>query len=177
MPAAAARGTKTLCPSFAFMFGCFACSDRGLGWVLAFANVALAGAPFAEPVLFGRIIDSLAHVQRRSVLSWPTLLPLVGAWVGFGLFMKRARGAPRGQACPQIAPGGAHRVLRARAWASLELPRSDSFGQLMKVMLSGTGDGHGAALFACMSRNRERSRSTAVTFARSSSRVSAGASG
>ena len=34
-----------------------------LGWTLAFANLALAAALFAEPVLFGRIIDSLAHAQ------------------------------------------------------------------------------------------------------------------
>jgi len=43
-----------------------------LGWVLAFANVALAAAQFAEPVLFGRIIDSLAGVQGTGhSISWP----------------------------------------------------------------------------------------------------------
>jgi ATP-binding cassette subfamily B protein len=31
----------------------------GQGWLLAVANVALAIALFAEPVLFGRIIDTL----------------------------------------------------------------------------------------------------------------------
>ena len=36
--------------------------EARLGWVLAAANVALAAAQFAEPVLFGRIIDAL--VQR-----------------------------------------------------------------------------------------------------------------
>jgi len=34
-----------------------------LGWALAIANVALALAQFAEPVLLGRIIDSLAQSQ------------------------------------------------------------------------------------------------------------------
>jgi len=32
--------------------------------------------------------DSLAHSQGQGgALSWPNLLPLVAAWVGFGLFM------------------------------------------------------------------------------------------
>src|SRR5262245_61152442 len=62
--------------------------EARLGWGLALASVALAGAHFVEPVLFGRIVDSLANAQggTRSV-SWPDLLPLVGAWVGFGLFI------------------------------------------------------------------------------------------
>jgi ABC-type multidrug transport system fused ATPase/permease subunit len=59
-----------------------------LGWALAIANVALALAQFAEPVLLGRIIDSLAQSQGGGPsLSWQHLLPLLAAWVGFGLFM------------------------------------------------------------------------------------------
>ena len=38
---------------------------RRLGWMLALANVALAAAQFAEPVLFGRIIDALAGAQVK----------------------------------------------------------------------------------------------------------------
>ena len=37
-------------------------TDRRLAWFLAFANVALALAQFAEPVLFGRVINLLAGV-------------------------------------------------------------------------------------------------------------------
>ncbi len=37
--------------------------EARLGWVLAGANVALAAAQFAEPVLFGRIIDALVKGQ------------------------------------------------------------------------------------------------------------------
>ena len=33
--------------------------EARLAWLLALANLALAGAQFAEPVLFGRIIDAL----------------------------------------------------------------------------------------------------------------------
>ena len=34
--------------------------EARLGWVLAIANVALASAMFVEPILFGRIVDTLA---------------------------------------------------------------------------------------------------------------------
>jgi hypothetical protein len=61
--------------------------EARLGWVLAIANVALASAIFVEPILFGRIIDTLANSQGHiSDLSWPLLWTLVGAWTGFGLF-------------------------------------------------------------------------------------------
>ena len=61
--------------------------EARLGWTLAIANLALASAMFVEPVLFGRIIDTLANVQGRLAdLSWNDLMLLVGAWVGFGLF-------------------------------------------------------------------------------------------
>ena len=33
--------------------------------MLAVANLALAAAQFAEPVLFGRIVDALAGAQSR----------------------------------------------------------------------------------------------------------------
>ena len=39
--------------------------EARLGWVLAVANVALAVAQFAEPVLFGRIIDALVKRAGR----------------------------------------------------------------------------------------------------------------
>ena len=37
---------------------------RGLAIVLALANVALACAQFAEPMLLGRIIDALGEAHR-----------------------------------------------------------------------------------------------------------------
>jgi len=33
--------------------------EARLGWILALANLALASAMFVEPLLFGRIIDTL----------------------------------------------------------------------------------------------------------------------
>ena len=38
-------------------------SESRLAWTLAVANVSLAAAQFAEPVLFGRIVDALAGAQ------------------------------------------------------------------------------------------------------------------
>ena len=62
--------------------------EARLGWALALAGVALAAANFVEPILFGRIVDALANAQGGSrQLDWGVLLPLVSAWVGFGLFI------------------------------------------------------------------------------------------
>ena len=61
--------------------------ESRLGWILAAANVALAAAQFAEPVLFGRIIDSLVRSQAASSIpNFGELTPLLMAWVAFGLF-------------------------------------------------------------------------------------------
>ena len=58
-----------------------------LAIVLVLANLALAIAQFAEPVLFGRIIDVLSNAQARGgALGWDDLSSLLSAWVGFGLF-------------------------------------------------------------------------------------------
>jgi glucan exporter ATP-binding protein len=59
--------------------------EKNLAIFLAFANLALAIAQFAEPVLFGRVIDKLSGAKAASgALSFADLLPLLGAWVGFG---------------------------------------------------------------------------------------------
>jgi ATP-binding cassette subfamily B protein len=62
--------------------------EARLGWILALANLALASAMFVEPILFGRIVDTLASAQARvSQVAWRDLMLLVGAWVAFGLFI------------------------------------------------------------------------------------------
>ncbi|QLP97234.1 MAG: glucan ABC transporter ATP-binding protein/ permease [Rhodoblastus sp.] len=61
--------------------------QRRIAALLVVANLALAVAAFAEPVLFGRIVDTLATAQGgKTPLSWSDLAPLLGAWGGFGLF-------------------------------------------------------------------------------------------
>ena len=39
--------------------------ESRLGWMLAIANVSLAAAQFAEPVLFGRIVDTLNSLDQN----------------------------------------------------------------------------------------------------------------
>src|SRR5262245_8933689 len=113
-----------------------------LGWALALANVALATAQFAEPVLFGRIIDSLAGAQGAGgSLSWAHLVPLVAAWVGFGLFMIVC-GALVALYADRLAHRRRQAVLSEFFEHALRLPLSfhsaTHSGRVMKVMLSGT---------------------------------------
>jgi glucan exporter ATP-binding protein len=113
-----------------------------LGWTLALANVALAAAQFAEPVLFGRIIDSLAGAQSAGgPLSWARLLPLIAAWVGFGLFMIVC-GALVALYADRLAHRRRQAVLSEFFEHTLRLPLSfhsaTHSGRVLKVMLSGT---------------------------------------
>ena len=56
--------------------------EARLGWVLAIANLAIASVMFVEPILFGKIIDTLANSQGKiAQLNWNELMTLVGAWV------------------------------------------------------------------------------------------------
>ena len=116
--------------------------EARLGWTLAVANLALASAMFVEPVLFGRIVDTLANAQARmSQLAWQDLMMLVGAWVGFGLFII---------VCSTLvalhADRLAHRqyqVVRTMFFEHvLQLPLSyytgSHSGRLVKVMMTGT---------------------------------------
>ena len=116
--------------------------EARLGWVLALAGVALAAANFIEPILFGRIVDTLANVQGGDrKLDWPVLMPLVGAWVGFGLFIIVAS-----TVVSLHADRLAHRhyqAVRADYFEHiLQLPLSyhtgTHSGRLMKVMITGT---------------------------------------
>jgi glucan exporter ATP-binding protein len=116
--------------------------EARLGWILAFANLALAVAQFAEPVLFGRIIDALVGAQARtSAPAWSDLVPLLLAWVGFGLFTIF---------CSTVVALYADRLSHRRRQAVLtsyfehilQLPLAyhggTHSGRLMKVMLQGT---------------------------------------
>lgn len=61
--------------------------EKNLAITLVVANLALAGAQFVEPVLFGRIIDAMTRLDALGAsAAWLSLQPLVIAWVGFGLF-------------------------------------------------------------------------------------------
>ena len=115
--------------------------EARLGWLLAGANVALAAAQFAEPVLFGRIIDTLVKTQAANAQpDTAALTPLLVAWVGFGLFTI---------GCSVLVALYADRLSHRRKQAVttmyfehvLQLPQSfhggTHSGRLMKVMLTG----------------------------------------
>ena len=117
-------------------------SDSRLGWFLALANVALAMAQFAEPVLFGRVINLLARTQTQDAsATWQSLWLLLLVWVGFGLFTIF---------CATLVALYADRMAHRRRLAVLtdyfehvlQLPLAyhDDVhsGRLMKIMLEGT---------------------------------------
>jgi glucan exporter ATP-binding protein len=63
---------------------------RPEGWLalaLVAANVAVAFAQFAEPLLLGRIVNKLAAAQGAGrAPQWGEVGPLIAIWGGFGLF-------------------------------------------------------------------------------------------
>jgi ATP-binding cassette, subfamily B, beta-glucan exporter len=116
--------------------------EARLGWLLAGANVLLAVAQFAEPILFGRIIDTLVGSQAKGTApSFADLMPLIAAWVAFGLFII---------GCSVLVALHADRLshrVRLAVLADyfehlLQLPLSfhggTHSGRLLKVMLTGT---------------------------------------
>jgi ATP-binding cassette subfamily B protein len=115
--------------------------DSRLGWFLAFANVALAIAQFAEPVLFGRVIDTLTRASANDGSAWSRLWQLLILWVGFGLFTILC-----GTLVALYADRLAHRrrlaVLTDYFEHVLQLPMAFHgkvhSGRLMKIMLQGT---------------------------------------
>ena len=105
---------------------------------LVVANIALASAQFAEPMLFGRMIDRLTQAGEQAV--WSSVLPLGAAWAGFGLFVI---------ACSAFVAFQADRLSHQRRLGVmaaffdhvLHLPLSfhnaTHSGRLLKIMLEG----------------------------------------
>ncbi|HEV2543095.1 MAG TPA: glucan ABC transporter ATP-binding protein/ permease [Methylobacterium sp.] len=114
-------------------------AEKRLAGGLIVANVALAVAAFAEPLIMGRIIDGLTHLSKDTPAT--TLLPWIVAWVVFGLFTIGA-----GVAIALHSDRLAHRN-RLSTMANffehvLELPiafhSSNHSGRVLKAMLEGT---------------------------------------
>ncbi len=115
--------------------------EARLGWILAVANLLLAGAQFAEPVLFGRIVDVLSGKPQTGPLASNSAWPLLAAWAAFGLFTI---------ACSALVALHADRLAHRQRQAVLtdyfehimQLPLTfhtgTHSGRLMKVMLNGT---------------------------------------
>ncbi len=116
--------------------------EARLGWLLAVANLALAAAQFAEPVLFGKIIDALTGAQKAgSEVTFLTLTPLLATWVAFGLF-NIGCGVVIALYADRLAHRRRHAVLTNYFEHVLQLPLvfhgGAHSGRLMKVLLSGT---------------------------------------
>ena len=118
-------------------------AEKRLAIILVLANLALAASQFAEPILFGRIIDALSNAQAaKTAITFNDLGPLLGGWVGFGLFSIMAA-----VLVALHADRLAHRrrlgVMARYFEHVLHLPLSFHTrvhsGRLMKVMLEGAG--------------------------------------
>ncbi|MDE2377749.1 glucan ABC transporter ATP-binding protein/ permease [Bradyrhizobium sp.] len=112
--------------------------EARLGWLLAVANLLLAAAQFAEPVLFGRIVDVLSGKTVAGATSaWPFLF----AWVAFGLFTIGCSAVVALHA-DRLAHRQRQAVLTGYFEHILQLPLTfhtgTHSGRLMKVMLNGT---------------------------------------
>ncbi|MDA9450704.1 MULTISPECIES: glucan ABC transporter ATP-binding protein/ permease [Bradyrhizobium] len=112
--------------------------EARLGWLLAVANLLLAASQFAEPVLFGRIVDVLSgKTVAGSSSAWPFLV----AWVAFGLFTILCSALVALQA-DRLSHRQRQAVLTDYFEHILQLPLTfhsgTHSGRLMKVMLNGT---------------------------------------
>jgi ATP-binding cassette subfamily B protein len=115
--------------------------EKPLGIFLAIANVALAVAQFVEPVLFGRIVDTLVGAQaanRPPVMA--DLLYLLGLWAAFGLFTI-VSGVTLALHADRLAHRRRLSVITSYFEHVLHLPLAyhggTHSGRLMKVMLQG----------------------------------------
>jgi len=117
-------------------------AEARLAIALALANIALAVAQFAEPVLFGRIIDALSGALPADLRAAALrLAPLLGAWVAFGLFIIVA-GTVVAWYADRLAHQRRNMVLADYFEHVLQLPLAyhsgEHSGRQMKIMLSGT---------------------------------------
>jgi len=116
--------------------------DARLAVTLALANILLAAAQLVEPVLFGRIVDALSGSLPAGVApAARALAPLIGVWVGFGLFII---------VCAALVAWFADRLSHRRRQLVLtdyfehvlQLPLAyhsgAHSGRQMKIMLTGT---------------------------------------
>jgi len=114
--------------------------EARLGWILAGANLLLAGAQFAEPVLFGRIVDVLSKPSTDPPAS-SSAWPLLATWAAFGLFTIGCS-ATVALYADRLAHRQRQAVLTNYFEHIMQLPLTFHTGihsgRLMKVMLNGT---------------------------------------
>jgi len=107
--------------------------DRGLAAGLAFAGIVLAFLGFAEPVLFGRVVDALGHDRPA--------MGLVALWAGLG-FVGIAAGIFVSLHADRLAHRRRLEVMRSFFEHVIQLPAAfhsdEQSGRLIAVMLRGT---------------------------------------
>ncbi|KRE15702.1 cyclic beta-1,2-glucan ABC transporter [Bosea sp. Root381] len=116
--------------------------ERRLGVVLAFANILLAAVSFAEPLLFGALIDRLTTIQTAGgTVTWASIGTLIGAWVAFGL-ANIAIGVFVALHADRLAHRRRLAVMAEYFEHALTLPLAyhtqTHSGRVLKVMLDGT---------------------------------------
>lgn len=117
--------------------------ERRLSLVLIIGNLGIAAIGFAEPILFGRVIDVLASSAERSAdENWSETIGLLGIWSIAGL-----TGIVSGILVALHADRLAHRRRLAAVALYFEhvlsLPAAfhqrEHSGRMLKVMLTGAG--------------------------------------
>ena len=112
-------------------------NEKRVALLLAAFNLAIAGSQFIEPMLLGRVIDSLTGKPG----DWGALAPLLIAWIVFGLFNITA-GTLIAMYSDRLAYRQRYRTLSDYFQHILQLPQEfhgdTHSGRLMKVMLQGT---------------------------------------
>jgi len=115
-------------------------AERRLAAGLVAANLALAVAGFAEPMLMGRIVDGLTRLGRDED-AFARLAPTVLAWVAFGLFTIAA-GAAVALHADKLSHRNKLAAMSGYFGHVLELPLAfhsgTHSGRVLKAMLDGT---------------------------------------
>lgn len=117
-------------------------SDKKQAWFLAVANVALAMALLAEPILFGKVIDTLSNQNTDNRLElWSRVWPLLLAWTAFGIFTIISSTLISLYA-DRLSHRRRHIAISDYFEHALSLPLAQQnathSGRLMKIMLNGT---------------------------------------
>jgi len=107
--------------------------DKGLAFGLAFAGVVLAFLGFAEPILFGKVVDALTREQPA--------MGIVAVWAGLG-FIGIAAGIFVALHADRLAHRRRLEVMKTFFEHVIQLPASfhsdEQSGRLISVMLRGT---------------------------------------
>ena len=111
-------------------------AEGALASALVGANIAVAFAGFAEPLLLGRVVDRLASRTP----AWREVAPLIAAWGGFGLFTVLA-GVVVALYSDQLAQRRRMAAMADFFAHLMDLPASfhaqTHSGRLTKIMLDG----------------------------------------